>query len=45
MRSLEKRDEEKVRTDKAKNDFESVIYSMRDWLNDEENNPYIVEDE
>lgn len=45
MRNFEKRDEEKVKTDKAKNDFESVIYSMRDWLNDDENNPYIVSDE
>ena len=41
MRILEKRDETKVKTDKAKNDYESVIYSMRDWVNDEPNQPFI----
>ena len=45
MRWYEKRDEDKVKTDKAKNDFESVIYSMRDWLNEDENNPYIPQGE
>jgi len=30
-----------MRTDKAKNDFEGVIYAMRDWLYEEENMPYI----
>jgi len=43
LRALEKRDEEKVRTDKAKNDFESIIYSFRDFLNEDENLPYIPE--
>ena len=41
MRQYDKRDEDKIKTDKAKNDFESVIYAMRDWLNEDENNPYI----
>ena len=41
MRLFEKRDEDKIKTDKAKNEFESIIYSMRSWLNDEDNNPYI----
>jgi hypothetical protein len=45
MRSYEKRDEDKVRTDKAKNDFESIIYSMRDWINDESNQPFIPSDD
>lgn len=45
MRAYEKRDEDKIKTDKAKNDFESVIYAMRDWLNDDENNPYIPQGE
>lgn len=45
MRAYDKRDEDKIKTDKAKNDFESVIYSMRDWLNDDENNPYIPQGE
>lgn len=43
MRSYEKRDEDKIKTDRTKNDFESVIYAMRGWLNEEENNPYIVD--
>jgi hypoxia up-regulated 1 len=41
MRWFDKRDEDKIKTDKAKNDFESVIYAMRDWLNEDENNPFI----
>ena len=35
LKLLEKRDETKIKTDKAKNDFESVIYAMRDWVNDD----------
>lgn len=27
-----KRDEDKIKTDSARNDFESMIYKMRDWL-------------
>jgi hypothetical protein len=34
LRYFEKRDEEKARTDKAKNDFESIIYAMRDWVSE-----------
>ena len=45
LRQFEKRDEDKKRTDKAKNDFESVIYSMRDWLNEEENQGFVPGDE
>ena len=43
LRWYERKDEERARTDKAKNDFESVIYSMRDWLNDygEAHMPYV----
>lgn len=37
LRAYEMRDEEKVRVDKSKNDFESVIYAMRDWINEEAN--------
>ena len=37
IRAHERRDEDKVKTDKAKNDFEGVIYALRDWLNDESN--------
>jgi hypothetical protein len=43
LRWYERRDEERARTDKAKNDFESVIYAFRDWLTDypKEHMPYI----
>lgn len=42
MRWFEKRDEEKAKTDKAKNDFESVIYAMRSWVSEyPEHMPYI----
>ncbi len=34
LRWYERKDEERTRTDKAKNDFESVIYAMREWLTD-----------
>lgn len=34
LRWFEKRDEEKAKTDKAKNDFESVIYAMRSWVSE-----------
>ena len=45
LRAFERRDEEKMKTDKAKNDFESVIYSMREWLTDDENNAYVQSSE
>jgi hypothetical protein len=38
---FEKRDEDKIKTDKSKNDLESIIYQMRDWANEEENIPFI----
>jgi hypothetical protein len=43
IRWYERKEEERARTDKAKNDFESVIYSMREWLSDhgEAHMPYI----
>lgn len=41
IRSYERRDEEKIRTDKAKNDFESVIYALREWINEESNQAFI----
>lgn len=44
LRWFEKRDEDKVKTDKAKNDFESIIYAMRDWINEDENMPFIGSD-
>jgi molecular chaperone DnaK (HSP70) len=43
LRWFERRDEERARTDKAKNDFESIIYAMRSWISDysDEHLPYI----
>lgn len=38
-----KRDENKIKTDEAKNNFEAMIYTMRDWLRDDENAPYVEE--
>ena len=38
-----KRDENKIKTDEAKNNFESMIYTMRDWLRDDENAAYVEE--
>lgn len=36
-----RRDEDKIKTDVAKNDFESMIYKIREWLREEENEPYV----
>jgi len=44
MKWYQKRDEDKIKTDIAKNEFESSIYSMRDWLREDENMPYVGED-
>jgi len=41
LRWLEKRDEDKFKTEKAKNDYETVIYALRDWINEEENMPFV----
>lgn len=43
LRWYQERDSEKIRTDKAKNDFESVIYAFRDWLRDDDNVPFVGE--
>lgn len=41
LRWYEKRDEDKFKTEKAKNDFETVIYALRDWINEDENLPFV----
>ena len=41
LKAYEKKDEDKAKTDKAKNDFESIIYSMRDWVQEEDNLPFV----
>jgi hypothetical protein len=38
-----KRDDDKIKTDIARNDFESMIYKLRDWYRDEDNAPYVEE--
>lgn len=38
-----RRDEDKIKTDMARNDFESMIYKVRDWLRDEDNAVYVEE--
>lgn len=43
IKALEKRDEDKLKTDEAKNDYESAIYEFRGWLNEDENSVYITE--
>ena len=36
-----RRDEDKIKTDMARNDFESMIYKVRDWLRDDDNAVYV----
>ena len=43
MKWYQKRDEDKIKTDISKNEFESAIYTMRDWLREDENMPYVSE--
>ena len=45
IKALEKRDNNKFKTDEAKNTFESLIYEFRGWLNEEENQVYDSKDE
>jgi len=41
MKWYQTRDQDKIKTDMAKNEFEASIYSMRDWLREDENMPYV----
>jgi len=41
---LDKRDEEKFKLDEAKNNFEAILYSFRDWVQNEENIPFVGEE-
>lgn len=43
MRALEKRDEDKLKNEDAKNTFETIIYAFRGWLNDDDNSAYVEE--
>jgi len=38
-----KRDEDKIKTDIARNDFESMIYKMREWLREDDNADFVEE--
>lgn len=41
LRWYEKRDDDKKKTDQAKNEYEAIIYTMRDWLSEDENAVYV----
>lgn len=43
LKWYKERDENKIKTDIAKNDFESMIYKLKDFLNEDENHKYIEE--
>jgi hypoxia up-regulated 1 len=45
MKWYKERDENKIKTDEAKNNFESLVYAMRTWLREEENEDYVLEEE
>jgi hypoxia up-regulated 1 len=45
IKALEKRDNDKYKTDEAKNTFESLIYEFRSWLNEDENQVYESKEE
>lgn len=40
-----KRDEDKIKGDIAVNDFEAMIYKLKDWLREDDNAPYVEEAE
>lgn len=43
VRAFDSRDQMKFKTDEAKNNFEAICYSFRDWLQSEENLPFVGE--
>lgn len=45
LRWYKKRDEDKERNDFARNEYESLVYKMREWLREEENEAYVLETE
>lgn len=38
------RDSDKQKTDMARNEFEAMIYKFKDWLRDDDNSPYCVDE-
>lgn len=45
LKKWEQRDEDKLKTDEAKNEYEGLVYEVRGWLQEEENFPYVKEDQ
>ena len=45
MKAYRKKDEDKQRNDIARNDFESLVYKVREWLREEENEVYVESSE
>lgn len=45
LRWYKKRDEDKERNDIARNEYESLVYKMREWLREEDNEAYVLETE
>lgn len=45
IKALEKRDNDKFKTDEAKNDYESLIYEFKDFLREDDNQVYESETE
>ena len=45
LKFYEQRDKDKIKRDVALNDFESMVYKLREWLREEENFPYVKEEE
>lgn len=45
IKALDQRDKDKKMADEAKNAYESMIYSLRDWLRDDDNTVYVDESE
>lgn len=44
LKKYQKRDEDKIKTDIARNDFESMIYKMRSWLREDEHADFVEAD-
>jgi len=45
LKFYKKRDEDKERNDVARNDFESLVYAVRSWLREDENEAYVAGEE
>lgn len=41
LRAHDKRDQDKLKTDEARNGYESLIYEFRSWLSEEENHVFM----